>query len=175
MNKLINKAYPIDSIDIIIVNVRKIDGADNKLNNKRSYSTMNKRFYSRMGKRFYSTTDKIDSRKSITSLLPINNIKENIGVIDIETFKEKDNLIPYAIGYKTSKKYESIKIYYITDFKGININEQSNNMMMKFCNDIKLFNNITYYIHNLGYFDAIFLLKMLIKRPMAGGCEINDG
>jgi DNA polymerase elongation subunit (family B) len=76
--------------------------------------------------------------------------------MDIETFIKDGIHIPYCISFYDGENTFS---YYLTDFK------DSNSMIIKAILDlmIKKYDNYKIYLHNLANFDAIFLLKIIIK------------
>jgi len=95
--------------------------------------------------------------KSISKLenkvLFINN--PNIGVIDIETYLSKDNTNKvYALGFKTVLDSKPI-IYYINKE-----DLDSSKIVLSMVNELLRFkyNKITFYCHNLGGYDIVFIL-----------------
>jgi DNA polymerase type B, organellar and viral len=88
-----------------------------------------------------------------------------IGTLDLETLTEiqQDGSIfarVFAIGFATSKKTE---MFYLTDYFD-NTLEGSNQLVLKCIQEILQpeFNGYTFYVHNLGKFDAIFLQKIIL-------------
>lgn len=80
-----------------------------------------------------------------------------IGTIDLETYNEGENYSKvYAIGYHVEG---DTQIIYIDE------DLNSDSIIIK-CFDMLLkdkYNGFTFYIHNFGRFDSIFLLKVLIN------------
>nr|QWO71444.1 DNA polymerase [Termitomyces sp. T8] len=100
------------------------------------------------------------SKKLTSSYYDFENDK-NIGTIDIETyFNDKDEAVPYSIGYKTSEKLET---FFIGD--GIEDGNRVEDMILECIN--KIFtnknHNIKLYAHNMGDFDGILILKSLMN------------
>ena len=82
----------------------------------------------------------------------------NIGVIDFETYKSKGSIYRvYACGFKTSLS-EEVTTYYID--KTYN----SYQLVLDFINELlrSKYSKINFYCHNLGDFDVVFLLRVLI-------------
>lgn len=82
----------------------------------------------------------------------------NIGVIDIETYRAKDNTYKvYALGFKTNLT-SNAAIYYIDqkDFFSSKIILLLVNELLK-----SKYTNVTFYCHNLGGFDVVFILNTL--------------
>ena len=83
---------------------------------------------------------------------------DNIGVIDIETYKAKDNTYKvYALGFKTNL-YNKPIIYYL------NANDlDSYGIVLSLVDELlrSKYSNITFYCHNLGGYDIVFILKVL--------------
>lgn len=79
--------------------------------------------------------------------------------LDIETYLVNGVHTPYAIGYYSFNKLrnrENFKYYYIKDYKTTEI------MINKLIEDLfKVFNRYIVYTHNLGRYDAIFILKSI--------------
>jgi len=80
-----------------------------------------------------------------------------VGTMDIETYKYNDELSKaYAVGFYVNN---FLKTFYI----GEDLN--SDNLILK-CLDamlIEKYNRYTFYIHNMGRFDVVFILRVLIK------------
>lgn len=78
---------------------------------------------------------------------------KNIITLDIETFQDKDQLLPCALGFFDGNKS------YVYVLEG-----EDYNGLIKRCFEELLtpkYDNFTVYVHNLANFDAIFLLKSL--------------
>ena len=99
---------------------------------------------------------------------------DNIGTIDLETFKnDKGEAIPYAIGYKTAKVLDT---FYLNDYKN------SDDMILDCIDKFMVVknHNMKLYAHNMGEFDGILILKTLIDKSDNHGYKIkvfsnNDG
>jgi hypothetical protein len=89
------------------------------------------------------------------------------GTFDIETaFDINNNFIPISCGWKTNKIY---KDYIITNY-------DSTESMFKNCfDDMLKHNNYTWYTHNLGGFDAVFILNILFKNYTKTNVQFKDG
>lgn len=95
----------------------------------------------------------IKSNKKSIDWLP----NPNIGVLDIETYEDNGVSKPYAIGFKTNKDSDS-SIYYID--KNLDSVE-----LMHICINEMLrdkYYDVKFYAHNLGGFDAVFIIKNLL-------------
>lgn len=91
-----------------------------------------------------------------------------IGTIDLETYASKENglgdLEVYAAGCAMSDGYK--EFYYIDKNQELNsgydlIYKMVNDIFDHINGDIKVRNNYTFYAHNLGRFDSVFVLKSL--------------
>lgn len=81
----------------------------------------------------------------------------NIGVIDIETYTTRDSDTKiYALGFRTNLEDEPT-IYYI------NHDLDSEDLVITMINELLRlkYKNITFYCHNLGGYDIVFILKIL--------------
>jgi len=74
--------------------------------------------------------------------------------MDIETYIQNDQFIPYSIGFYDGTK---MNIYYLTDFAS------HQEMIINAFNDLLIskYKGHTVYFHNLQGFDGILLLKTL--------------
>ena len=84
----------------------------------------------------------------------------NIGVIDTETYLCKDNIYKiYALGFKTNLE-DNPKIYYIDKD-----NLDSNSIVLSMVNELirPKYNKRSFYCHNLGGYDIIFLIGALFR------------
>lgn len=148
---------------------------DNKLSDKLFERIIN-------DKKIYISDLKVEyliNKLQVNSLsLPLNSgiqISESlvkIGTLDLECFnnKNQDNYV-YAIGYSIFKKNRlkdisfndlNMNIYYLEDYK--DYNHPSINMVIECIMDMLLnYSNYTFYVHNLGGYDSIYLLNSLIK------------
>lgn len=85
---------------------------------------------------------------------------KRLGTFDLETFKDRDGMNKvYAIGYMTLlDKYPNL--FYILD------HESNSELLILNCIDsllISKYNNFTFYAHNGGRFDFIFIYNILLK------------
>ena len=83
---------------------------------------------------------------------------KNIGVIDTETYIGKDSIRRiYALGFKTNLD-NNAKTYYVD--KDI---LDSNKIVLEMIDELlrPKYSNITFYCHNLGGYDAVFLISVL--------------
>lgn len=81
----------------------------------------------------------------------------NIGSIDIETYLNNNNLHEiYALGFRTKLDPEPV-VYYIND------KYDSNILVLTMIDELlrSKYIDITFYCHNLGGYDVIFILKIL--------------
>ena len=110
--------------------------------------------------------NKILSTKLNIKLKPITKAKTkssfienpNIGVIDCETFLAKDGIQKiYALGFKTNLNPNPV-IYYISKD-----NMDSHKIVLSMVDELlrTKYNKITFYCHNMGGYDIIFILKVL--------------
>lgn len=113
-------------------------------------------------------------------LIPINNKKRgrkytalgvmenpNIGVIDFETYRSGDNTYKVcACGFKTNLSNLS-KTYYIEDL------DKPEEPVLNLVDELlrSKYNRNTFYMHNLGGYDVIFLLKILVDYNQANPSE----
>nr|BAM29335.1 dpoB [Lentinula edodes] len=91
----------------------------------------------------------------------------NYGTFDIETALDINNkFIPVSCGWKNKKNY---KDYIITNY-------DSTESMFKNCfDDMFNHNNYTWYAHNLGGFDSVFILNILFKFYTKTKVQFKDG
>jgi len=81
-----------------------------------------------------------------------------MGVIDFETFQSKRSTFKiYVGGFKTSLD-DKANTYYVDTPNG------SDSLVLKIVNELlrSKYNQTTFCCHNLGGFDVLFLLKVLI-------------
>nr|QWO71407.1 DNA polymerase [Termitomyces sp. K2P1] len=92
---------------------------------------------------------------------------KNYGTFDIETALDINNkFIPVSCGWKNNKNY---KDYIITNY-------DSTESMFKNCfEDMFNYNNYTWYAHNLGGFDVVFILKILFDNYTKTKVQFKDG
>lgn len=87
---------------------------------------------------------------------------KNIGVIDIETYRAVDNTFKvYALGFKTNLA-DKAKIYYLDKEKG---DLNSDKIVLSLVDELlrSKYENVTFYCHNLGGYDIVFILNILYK------------
>jgi hypothetical protein len=103
---------------------------------------------------------------SISPLNPRLNANEKIATLDLETITMPNNeLLPYAAVFKLNNT-QNERIYYLTDFLRTEPDpvKASKEMLLQLCKDLLLIpKGYTIYIHNLGGFDGVFLLKPLVE------------
>lgn len=83
---------------------------------------------------------------------------KNIGVIDTETYIGKDSrCLIYALGFKTNLD-DNAKTYYVD--KDI---LDSNKIVLEMIDELlrPKYSNLTFYCHNLGGYDVVFLISVL--------------
>lgn len=81
----------------------------------------------------------------------------NIGSIDIETYLNNNNVHEiYALGFRTKLDSEPV-VYYIND------KYDSDTLVLTMIDELlrSKYSDITFYCHNLGGYDVIFILKIL--------------
>ena len=94
----------------------------------------------------------------LPSYEPLFVENSNIGVIDIETYRTIDNTFKvYALGFKTNLDIKS-KIYYVDE-----ISLDSDIIVLSLVDELlrSKYENITFYCHNLGGYDIVFILSIL--------------
>jgi hypothetical protein len=116
---------------------------------------------------------------SYKELLPIKNhyrpykASSNpfIGTLDLEAYEDNDGYAKvYAIGFYTKREHDnnkSPKTFFI------NKERDSSEIVLK-CIDSMLsgrYNNYTFYTHNLGGYDAVFLVKILTECNLSKGYD----
>lgn len=83
---------------------------------------------------------------------------EKVGAIDIETYENRDgNIKVYALGFKTNLD-EKATIYYIDKYE-----LDSDKLVLNLVNELlrTKYSNVTFYCHNLGGYDIVFILSTL--------------
>ena len=124
-------------------------------NNKKFVRMMNnKKFYFENGKQILFTNEV--KTKFISKLKKSNSLVNKFITIDIETYIENGDLIPYLICFFDGEKLFS---FYLSDYR--NVDE----MMLDCLNSLlkRKYNYYKIYAHNMGKFDIIFLLKYLVR------------
>jgi hypothetical protein len=95
--------------------------------------------------------------KFIDILKPSKDLVNKFITLDIETYIENGDLIPYLISF-----YDGIKCYnfWIEDYKS------TEDMVLDCFTSIfvRKYDNYSIYMHNMAKFDIIFLLKYLVKH-----------
>jgi hypothetical protein len=100
--------------------------------------------------------DKIFKSKKLLEAYQDFDQDENIGVLDIETFKnDNKEAVPYAIGFKLKS---GSKLFYLDSYNNPSemILDCLENML------VKENHNFKFYAHNMSQFDGILLLKSLM-------------
>lgn len=82
----------------------------------------------------------------------------NIGVIDLETFNIDDVARCYAIGFHTHDSENPTKFYIGKDLESFGIIHSCFDTLLK-----RKFSKTVFYCHNLGRFDAPFIIKALLE------------
>ena len=88
---------------------------------------------------------------------PIPN--PNIGVIDTETYLDNNNINKiYALGFRTNLEDKPTTYYIDNEFN-------SDKIVLDLINELlrPKYNQITFYCHNLGGYDIVFILNVLYK------------
>lgn len=83
---------------------------------------------------------------------------KNIGVIDTETYIGKDSrCLIYALGFKTNLD-DNINTYYVNKDT-----LDSNKIVLEMIDELlrPKYSNLTFYCHNLGGYDVVFLISVL--------------
>ena len=115
---------------------------------------------------------KLDSIKPNKSAYALKNLYVNnpyIGTLDIETYSDNGVSRVYALGFYT--KQHNVNIFYI------NPNTLNSDQSIIDCIDSMLtskYTGYTFYVHNLGRYDAVFLLSVLITANMIDDRYILD-
>ena len=81
----------------------------------------------------------------------------NIGVIDIETYLNNNNVyVIHALGFKTNLDPKPV-VYYIDE------KLDNSKLVLSMIDELlrAKYSNITFYCHNFGGFDVVFILKIL--------------
>ena len=115
----------------------------------------------------------VDKKIKLSAIKPVvykdkGNIIENtrLGVIDLETYNVNSSIAKvYALGFFTNLDSEPI-LYYIDKE-----NLDSNKLIITCINEMlrSKYSGITFYAHNLGKFDVVFIIKALLEYN-----KIND-
>lgn len=153
VTNLINKAYPLDSLEL--VNLRIFQPKDTSSTSVSKTSIKNVSSKVIKGIRNFST----HRPKEITPLTSTIVVTKKIGVLDIETVVVNSVHIPYAIGYQLTNLQP--KLFYVSDY-GKSLKPASNKIMKACLNSLLTeAKDYNIYIHNLGSFDGYLLLNPL--------------
>jgi len=117
----------------------------------------------------------VEKFKKTKESKPILIRNHKFGVFDIETFNDisSDGLTysrVYALGFCPYNEEPSM--YYLTDY--FDTSPESSNKLVLKCIDemLKLeLNQFTFYVHNFGKFDAIFIYKILLEFNLTAETE----
>jgi len=117
----------------------------------------------------------VENFKKTKDSKPILIRNHKFGVFDIETFNDisSDGLTysrVYALGFCPYNEEPSM--YYLTDY--FDTSPESSNKLVLKCIDemLKLeLNQFTFYVHNFGKFDAIFIYKILLEFNLTAETE----
>lgn len=118
--------------------------------------------------------EKLEIHKKLDAINYINkpnfDRNKNLGALDLETFEDGNGLTKvYAIGFITNNDTEPT-LFYLTD---INKEYNSDELILK-CLDTMLqtkYNNFTFYAHNFGRYDVIFIYNIIQKANEIKGFE----
>lgn len=113
-------------------------------------------------------TRKLDAIKYTNK--PVYDRNKNIGSFDLETYQDNDGFWKvYALGYYTTIDIKPT-LFYLTD---INKEYDSEELVLN-CIDqmlVNKYNNFTFYTHNFGRYDFIFIYNILLKANDKKGFE----
>jgi len=97
---------------------------------------------------------KVKEKDKETSWLP----NRHIGTLDLETYEVDGQGKCYSLGFYCPSVDEECKTFYIDkDLDSISLIIKCINEMLE-----PKYNNITFYVHNFGKFDAAFIVKALV-------------
>ena len=101
--------------------------------------------------------------------LDIKGVEDpNIGVIDTETYETLEgNTAIYCLGFKTNLSPNPV-VYYVNSTYNKDTRKliyNSNEIVLELINELlkPKYDNITFYCHNFGGFDVVFILKVLLE------------
>lgn len=114
---------------------------------------------------FFIDNSKVVYSKQAISIRPVDKPKvkfipgedSNIGVIDLEIFKDTDDKLKvYAAGFKTNLAKDPIT-YYLDN--GVT----SNDLIIKLVNELfrSVYDRTTFYCHNNGQYDSVYIINVL--------------
>ena len=148
-----------------LITVKNFDNSDNNLiqwsDSKTDFGFIRKKasltqFFNHNGEIFKTEA----TYNYIDYPVDIRNEDQNfkIGAIDFETFGDDGMGLQnvYAAGWAINDPYSTNKFYYIN--KDGNSLEVVKNLISDLANNLEI-NGFTFYAHNLGRFDAVFLIK----------------
>ena len=131
----------------------------------------NTKFLLHMDKVIYSKHDLYIKPIDKPKVLHISGENSNIGVIDIETFKDIDNIVKvYALGFKTNLAIDPVMYYLKKDMA-------PRDLVIKLINELfrSVYNKTTFYSHNLGGHDSVYIINALLDyNESCDRGEIND-
>ena len=84
----------------------------------------------------------------------------NIGVIDLETFIDLDDINKaYAVGFRTNLVVNPV-MYYLEN------NITPNGLIIKLINELlkSVYNRTTFYCHNFGRYDSVYIINALLDH-----------
>ena len=93
----------------------------------------------------------------------------NIGAIDVETYRNNNNVNEiYAIGFKTKLESEPV-VYYISN------NYNSSELVLAVIRELlrPKYSGIAFYCHNFSGYDVIFIYTLLLKHNDANNNEFT--
>ena len=154
-----------DQNNMNLITVKNFDNSDNNLiqwsDSKTDFGFIRKKasltqFFNHNGEIFKTEA----TYNYIDYPVDIRNEDQNfkIGAIDFETFGDDGMGLQnvYAAGWAINDPYSTNKFYYIN--KDGNSLEVVKNLISDLANNLEI-NGFTFYAHNLGRFDAVFLIK----------------
>lgn len=104
-------------------------------------------------------------------VLHIPGEDSNIGVIDLETFKDNDDKIKvYALGFKTNLAKDPVMYYFDNTLT-------PRDLIIKLVNELfrSVYNKTTFYSHNFGGYDSVYIINALLDyNESCDRGEIND-
>lgn len=163
-NKILKEAYSLDGV--LIEKVEDIDMLNNSYLRKFGNYTLliknNKIIFSEKKINLFSIKRPIYKDKG--------NIIRNtrIGVIDLETYNINSKIAKvYALGFYTNLDLKPV-LYYI-DKESLD----SNKLIITCINEMlrSKYQGVTFYAHNLGKFDVVFIIKALLEHNKLKGSE----
>lgn len=109
--------------------------------------------------------DVIKLPKLIPGLKLLNIPDPKIGTLDLETYMSDNISKVFAIGFYT--KTQGLKTFYINE------NLDSDELVIRCIDNLvtSKYSGYTFYVHNLGRYDIVFLIKILVVANVNNGKE----